>query len=275
LYLRAPRAIPDDYDMLFILTPSLDSAAGGTLLLATYPGRGMYQTSRWRPGEVIEDSYVLTLPSDFVWPSLSTLRVRFLRQANSYMLPAVNRAGIEQPGGPVVGYLKVNSPDATPPRPVAVDLDNDVALVGYDLSALARADQQAGAEARVTLYWRARQALSKDYVAFVHLEDGQGQVVAQSDNQPASNGYPTSAWSPGEMVKDEHVINLPSDLAAGCYAIKAGMYLPPSTYPVDLIAGDGSRKYGSLTLGSAQVGTGPQGASCMGQVEPSSPGVLP
>ncbi|MDP3045915.1 MAG: phospholipid carrier-dependent glycosyltransferase [Chloroflexota bacterium] len=253
LYLRAPRAIPDDYDMLFLVSPSQDSAAGGRLLLTTYPGRGMYQTSRWKPGEVIEDSYVLTLPSDLLWPSLATLRVRFRRQANSYLLPAVNQAGIEQPGGPVVGYLKLNSPDAMPPTLVALDLDNDVALVGYDLGALARADQQAGAEARVTLYWRARQALSKDYVAFVHLEDGQGRVVAQSDNQPAANGYPTSAWSPGEMVKDEHVINLPSDLAAGCYAIKAGMYLPPSTHPVDLIAGDGTRQYGSLLLGQVQV----------------------
>ncbi|MCS7179676.1 MAG: hypothetical protein N0A03_10510, partial [Anaerolineae bacterium] len=39
--------------------------------------------------------------------------------------------------------------------------------------------------------------------------------------------YPTSLWSPGEVVEDEHQLSLP-DAARSGYLIRVGAYLPLS-----------------------------------------------
>ncbi len=76
----------------------------------------------------------------------------------------------------------------------------------------------------VTLYWRAGSALVDSYKVFVHLIDARsGEIVAQRDTVPVNWTYPTNAWLPGEIVRDE--ITLPiDDLAEGAYTIRVGLY---------------------------------------------------
>jgi hypothetical protein len=95
--------------------------------------------------------------------------------------------------------------------------------------------------------------VDKDYIAFVHLEDRDGRVWGQSDNQPAHNYYPTSLWDTGEVVKDEHLLGVLRQTPPGVYLIKAGMYEHLAPQPLDLVEADGRRQYGSLSLGQVQV----------------------
>lgn len=67
----------------------------------------------------------------------------------------------------------------------------------------------------LSLYWRAEAALDVDYTVSVRpLQDGvlipgeDGQPLIQ-DHQPVWNTYPTSRWSPGEVVRDDYVLWLP------------------------------------------------------------------
>jgi hypothetical protein len=56
------------------------------------------------------------------------------------------------------------------------------------------------------------------------LVDGADQVVAQSDRQPGGAYYPTTIWQPGEQLRDDHILAIPSGTALGVYQMLAGMY---------------------------------------------------
>jgi hypothetical protein len=96
-----------------------------------------------------------------------------------------------------------------------------VSLVGYDRSPHS---PHPGDTLNVTLYWQALQPLQKQYHTYVHLVDGAGQVVAQSDRQPGGAYYPTTIWQPGEQLRDDHILAIPSGTALGVYQMLAGMY---------------------------------------------------
>ena len=115
-----------------------------------------------------------------------------------------------------------------PPAPrhaQAAQLGPAVELVGYDLPETAVAP---GSPLEVTLYWHALQTPDRNYRVFVHLLDAKGQIVAQHDGQPQNGAYPTSVWDTGEVIADEHVLDLPADLPAGSYRLRVGWYLPDS-----------------------------------------------
>ncbi len=77
----------------------------------------------------------------------------------------------------------------------------------------------------VTLFWDALSSPPEDYTVFVHLMDGDGQIVAAHDGMPGENRFPTTAWKPGQIVSDERQLILPADLAAGSYQVNVGLYL--------------------------------------------------
>ncbi len=106
-------------------------------------------------------------------------------------------------------------------HPLDVSLEGAVALVGYDRTPL---HPRPGHTLRVALYWQALRPLDTEYHTFVHLVDGKGRKVAQSDRQPGGVYYPSTLWQPGERLRDEHRLTLPADLPPGKYRLLAGMY---------------------------------------------------
>lgn len=111
--------------------------------------------------------------------------------------------------------------EAEPGRPGRTE---SIALLGYDL----QPDPAVpGAELRVTLYWQVSQALSHDYTSYVHLVNTQGQGLTQSDHRSGGVFYPSSLWRPGEILRDQHRLNLPVDLPAGAYSLRVGLYYQP------------------------------------------------
>ena len=81
------------------------------------------------------------------------------------------------------------------------------------------------AHVRVTLYWKALGRPDFDYSAFVHLLDEAGALVAQKDHAPGESvGYPPTAWWPGDIIADEHLLKLPPGLAPGTYHFRVGLY---------------------------------------------------
>jgi len=75
----------------------------------------------------------------------------------------------------------------------------------------------------VDLYWRAGQALGKDYTVFVHvLEDG--ILRAQHDGPAASGYYGTDCWRPGDVVRDRHVLEITEPAVGREYEIRVGLY---------------------------------------------------
>jgi hypothetical protein len=78
----------------------------------------------------------------------------------------------------------------------------------------------------VALYWQVQDVVVEDLKVFVHLFSSEGTLVAQSDVVPVGWAYPTTAWQPGETVRDVHVISLDGELPRGDYRVVVGMYDP-------------------------------------------------
>lgn len=87
------------------------------------------------------------------------------------------------------------------------------------------------------LAWRAEQETLTSYRVFVHLVDATGQIVAQSDGEPAGWSRPTTGWLPGEIVLDDHRIDL-SSVPPGLYQINIGLYDPVTGTRLVLPGGD-------------------------------------
>ena len=97
-----------------------------------------------------------------------------------------------------------------------------IRLAGYDL---AESGITPGGTVTVTLAWQALAEMETSYRVFVHVLNASGQVLAQSDGEPAAWTRPTTGWAVGEVVVDERVIALPGDVAPGDYEIRVGLYV--------------------------------------------------
>ncbi len=102
-----------------------------------------------------------------------------------------------------------------------VVLGDAVSLVGYDRSP----DTLHGGDTmQVSFYWEALHPLDTVYHSYLHLQGPNGEMVAQSDQQPGGVYYPTTLWRPGERLRDDHLLQIPADAPLGIYHIVAGMY---------------------------------------------------
>jgi len=106
------------------------------------------------------------------------------------------------------------------PYKTSIDFGNVFGLRGYDW----RMDND-GSAVVLTLYWQALERPDFDYSVFAHLIDESEQMVAQKDQAPgAERDYPPVAWWPGDIIADEHRIEVPPQLAPGSYRFRIGVY---------------------------------------------------
>jgi hypothetical protein len=116
-----------------------------------------------------------------------------------------------------------------------------IRLTGFDASPLV-----AGQPLTITLHWQPAQPLTVDYTSYVHLLAPDGQRLAQSDQRPGGDFYPSSHWSVGEVLRDRHTLTIPAALPPGVYRLRAGMYYQPAP-GVIIGMGDG-RNIGELPV---------------------------
>lgn len=76
----------------------------------------------------------------------------------------------------------------------------------------------------VTLFWETDAPLAERYKVFLHLVDGDGRLVAQTDAEPGGNLLPTVDWPIGAVLTDRHGVLLPPALPSGEYTLAAGLY---------------------------------------------------
>lgn len=133
------------------------------------------------------------------------------------------RLGPSDPAGltPVEGPAVTKTPD----RAANQRVNGAVQLVGYDMNP---AQPEPGDAVTVDLFWQPAQPISVTLTSFVHLlgPDGETKVV-QSDHQVGGVFYPTTQWSPGELLVDRHTLVIPPDASAGPYHLRFGMYQLP------------------------------------------------
>ncbi len=178
------------------------------------PLAGLYPVERWSVSERSQpfpDRHPLTLPDDLP-PG------RYRLEAGLYHSGTLESVGERV----TLGFVRVGEEAVELPPDSEVARFGDAAvlhLLGLD------GDFEAGGMARLQLAWQTGPAgFDADYKVFLHLLDAQGRIAQQWDTPPAGGWYPTSYWKRGEVVLDEHVLDLSPMLAPDRYQLIAGLY---------------------------------------------------
>jgi hypothetical protein len=180
------------------------------------PHDGLYPTGNWGAGEMVRDTFTLTVPADAT-PGLYDVQVGWYDPATDERLPVGEGTAFRVAVLPV-SWAGTGQEDLIP----AGDRFGEVVtLEGY-------AWQADADEVQVTLRWGVAAPLDSDHTVFVHLvgADGDDAAIAQGDAPPLGGRWPTSLWLPGITLDDVHTISLPEDLAAGSYHLLVGFYNP-------------------------------------------------
>jgi hypothetical protein len=138
--------------------------------------------------------------------------------------------------------VSLRATDVNIARPMWVDLDDGVRLLGYDVAAEALAP---GDTLYLTLYWQAREPVGRRYKVFTHLlgevyhaETG-NWIWGQQDNEPVNDTRPTSTWRTGEVIVDPYAIALPETTPAGDYVVEIGLYDPATVDRLPVVDAQG------------------------------------
>lgn len=184
----------------------------------SWPGRGLWPTSFWTPGEIYADTYEFPLAADAATPTLLRLRLWLWRAGPDDRLPVRTPDGAETDAVTLtIGRLTALSNLSTPPVTDGSTFEYGITLLGYDnLNTLGY----------INFYWQARERVPANYTLFVHLVDEQGNKLAQTDGEPLNGDWPTSAWEPGQAFVDLRQLRIPTDLPLGGYFFKVGWYDP-------------------------------------------------
>ncbi|HOT91880.1 MAG TPA: hypothetical protein PLJ78_07510 [Anaerolineae bacterium] len=193
-------ALPQDTITLTLSGPE-------THVLYSGPPANGYAFAQWRAGDIVEDRHTLRLP-------------RALAAGQYTLTLSVGNTALTEVGNLTIQAVERTFTPPDVPHPFTADFGASVRLLGYDVGTLA-----AGQPLEVTLYWQALAEMTEDYLVFVHLLDmTSGRIIAQVDEAPQHNGYPTSLWLAGEIVTDRHTLAIPADLSDGDYALRIGFY---------------------------------------------------
>jgi hypothetical protein len=101
--------------------------------------------------------------------------------------------------------------------------DNRIVLAYFDVPP--NTVFRAGDTLPITIAWQSHVVLNVDYTIFVHLSPAlDSPPIAQEDAQPCDNSYPTTWWSPGEIVEENRRIAIPANASPGKYMLTTGIY---------------------------------------------------
>ncbi len=193
--------------------------------LDTYPGLGAWPTTLLKLGNVVIDTYHLTLSPQA--EAEAPLRLQLVLGLYEYdqlgypRLPVANIAG-QTLDNPLAGEVKLRPwawPQPISNQPLDISFADGIGLKGYDTTC----HTQSG-PCELILYWTTYQSPAQDYQVFIQL--WQNNEHKMGFDQPLVGGdYPSQWWEAGEVIVDRHAIDLPILTGqAGGYRLRLGLY---------------------------------------------------
>ena len=215
-------ARPSDTDVL--LRFCLRDGQGNEAWCQEQPVAPSYPVQSWESGELNRILYSLATPA-----TLPGGRYEFVVSigAESGSLASLEMEATEH-------VYKV------PPmqNSVGAGFEQGISLLGFDLSSRA---VRAGSALSVTIYWRTERTVAASYKVSLQLLSPGPKLVVQNDAVPVGWTYPTTAWIPNEVIRDEHSLSIPADASGDCtlilalYDERTGRRLLPESGPNDFL----------------------------------------
>jgi hypothetical protein len=105
-------------------------------------------------------------------------------------------------------------------RPADLAFGKQLVLAGFEINTSAAEGDHGGPGDvwHLSVYWRAAGSMDTDYIISVRplrggqMIHGQDSQPLIQDHQPVWNTYPTTRWTPGEIVRDDYVLTLPAQV---------------------------------------------------------------
>ena len=213
LFWRANQSVDENlHTLLHLYSPSLKYSwaadAQGTIRIPT---------RIWDPEKYYVETMYLPIPLD-VPPLTYSLTAGLSSSTHGRLAIAGSESGLLhlrdiqvapiRPGW----FQRMNATTAS-----LADTADGIRLQGYDLAT------QSG-DLTLRLFWESGDGISKDWITFIHMLDGNGELVAQFDGPPLSGLLPTSQWHSDALYIDRREITLPGDLVQGDYHLRIGLY---------------------------------------------------
>jgi hypothetical protein len=201
----------------------------------TWPGRGMYPTTLWQPGEVIADPLYLHIPDGAYAPNGATLQVGLFEQ-DGPRLKAIDAQGqVVEDNAMLIGPLRVDPRPGVYPNSMQVNFGDRVELLGYEMSPRSILPGEA---ITVTLYWRATAPFDEDYSVFLNALRPTQRISAQDSSKPLRDTFSTKNWLVGQVITDVRVLQFPPTARPGELDVEVGWFLPKEDR-LNVLAEDG------------------------------------
>lgn len=198
----------------------------------TWPGRGLYPTGLWQPGQVFADELYLHVPDGAYAPNVATVRVGLYDSQGTRLV--AEGANLED-NAAAIGQVALSPRPGAYPNSMQVNFGDTVELLGYDMSP--RAILPGGA-VTVTLYWRSRAAFAADYQVFLNAIRPNGRKSAEDTGKPLDGNFSTQNWTVGQVITDVRVLQFPPTARPGLLDIEVGWFLPGAER-LNVLASDG------------------------------------
>lgn len=108
--------------------------------------------------------------------------------------------------------------DLPEPEHTEVLFGDQILLSGYAFNA-------EGPYLNLVLVWENAESIDTPYKPFIHIVDGNGEMVAQNDQFPVGGFSPPNDWQPASVVRDLHGLILPAEVSGDLQA-RIGWYDP-------------------------------------------------
>ncbi|MBW2703680.1 MAG: carbohydrate-binding family 9-like protein [Deltaproteobacteria bacterium] len=102
---------------------------------------------------------------------------------------------------------------------VDAKLEDKATYLGLDFKP---AQVRPGGRLTLTHYWQAHKPL-RGWKVFVHVNDKAGRFV-NADHTPVQGRHPAADWPVGSIIRDSHVVHLPSDWRADKLQVYTGLW---------------------------------------------------
>jgi 4-amino-4-deoxy-L-arabinose transferase-like glycosyltransferase len=187
-----------------------------------YPGQGLLATSLMEPGLLWADRYVVQLPEMVYAPAEAVLEIGLYDVMNGERPPIIVEVGNDVEI--VDNALRFQPLYVLPrpgelPNPVHVNLQDELALVGWDAD---RRVVAPGETVHLVLYWECLAPMDKTYKVSAQLLGEGERKAAQWDSRPGD--LDTSTWHPGQRVEDRRELAVYADVPSGAYDLRIMVY---------------------------------------------------
>jgi len=215
---------------LTLVTPSGVPAGAVAQEWTLAPAAAWWPTDWWSAGDLWVGRHVLRLPGDL---------------ENGQHELRVTADGCDEVLGRVALEIVAPARAWALPEGLTPDAINFRDQIGRDLivlvgHALDPAIPVPGDVVEIHLAWQALAPVDISYRIYLHVLDADGNLVAQSDGEPAGWSRPTTGWAVGEIVSDVRSVKIPADAAAGDTTMRVGVYAPDGARLVTTEGDDGT-----------------------------------